>query len=115
MVRYECKDIKVCVCLDLKASTGKKIDPSLSLNNQAVPYAPHGVKFLSLSIDVPLDKVKYCAELMSKLERMLTRINSCPLTRRQKLLIYRSGVCPHLFWNLSVEEFLILWVERAVD
>ena len=56
----ECSGVKAkiskCTCLGLRASCGKKIDLSLSLNNQAVPYAPQGVKFLGLTIDVPLDK-----------------------------------------------------------
>ena len=107
--------IPKCACLGLQASTGKKMDPCLSLNGQQVPYAPHGVKFLGLAIDIPPDKSKSRTELVSKFESMLAKVDSCPLTRKQKLLINRSGVCPRLSWHLSVEEFSISWVEKSLD
>ena len=104
-----------CACLGLQASTGKKIGPCLSLNNQQVPYAPNGVKFLGLAIDVPPDQSKSRAELASKFEDMLAKVDACPLTRKQKLLLYRSGVCPRLMWRLSVEKFPISWVRKGLD
>ena len=107
--------IAKCAGLGLQASTGRKIDPCLSLDSNQIPYAPHGVKFLGLAIDVPPDRSKSRAELVSKFEDMLLKVDACPLTRKQKLLIYRSGVCPRLNWDLSVEEFPISWVEKGLD
>ena len=107
--------IPKCACLGLQSSTGKKIDPHLSLNNQHVPYAPQGVKFLGLAIGVPRDRARAQAELVSKFEKMLARLDACPLTRKQKLLIYRSGVCPRMTWHLMVEEFPISWLETCLD
>ena len=101
-----------CTCLALQASTGKKI---VSLNNQQVPYAPNGVMLLGLAIDVPPDQSKSRAELASKFEDMLAKVDACPLTRKQKLLLYRSGVSPRLMWRLSVEEFPISWVRKGLD
>jgi hypothetical protein len=43
---------------------------------------------------------------------MLAMLDACPLTRKQKLLIYTSGVCPR---RLTVEEFPISWVEKCLD
>ena len=46
---------------------------------------------------------------------MLQKVDSCPLTRKQKLLVYRVGVCPRLTWFLIIEEFPISWVEKHLD
>jgi len=37
----------------------------------------------------------------------------CLLTCRQKLRLYKAGVCPRLSWLLLIEELPITWVERA--
>ena len=107
--------IQKCACLGLQASSGKKINPLLSLADEHIPYAPNGVKFLGLAIDVPPDQAKSRAVGVSKLEGMLARVDACPLTRRQKILIYRAGVCPRLSWLLSIEEFPISWMEKRLD
>ena len=107
--------ITKCAALGLQGSSGKKIDPRLFLNSQQIPYAPRGVKFLGLAIDVPPDKSKSRAELLSKFECMLAKVDACPLTSKQKLLIYRSGVCPRLNWLLTVVEFSISWIQKSLD
>ena len=66
-------------------------------------------------IDVPPDQSKSRTELASKFEDMLAKVDACPLTRKQKLLLYRSGVCPRLMWRLSVEKFPISWVRKGLD
>ena len=42
---------------------------------------------------------------------MLEAIDAAPLTRQQKLRLYRFGICPRLSWPLSVEVLPISWVE----
>lgn len=88
--------IPKCACLGLQASNGKKINPFLSLDGELVPYAPDGVKFLGMTIDVPSDQSKLRASVLSSLEDMLIRIDACPLSHKQKLLIYRAGVSSNL-------------------
>ena len=75
----------------------------------------NGVKFLGLAIDIPPVKSKSQAEVVSNIEAMLDKVDACPLTHKQKLLIYRSDVCPRLTWYLTVEEFAIPWVEKSLD
>ena len=36
-------------------------------------------------------------------------------SNKQKLLIYKVGVCPRLAWLLIIEEFPISWVEKHLD
>ena len=107
--------ISKCASLGLQASTGKKIDPVLSLGNQRIPYTPDGVKFLGLHVDVPADQATSRNTLVTRLDEMLRKVDACPLTRKQKLLVYRVGVCPSLTWLFSIEEFPISWVEKHLD
>ena len=53
--------------------------------------------------------------VVSELSRMLSCIDTCPLTRKQKLLLYKAGVCPRLSWLLTIEQFPISWVEKHAD
>ena len=46
---------------------------------------------------------------------MLESVDTCPLTRGQKLKMYRGGVCPHLTWLLTIEDLPISWVEKNLD
>ena len=64
---------------------------------------------------MPPDHAKSRVAVVSELERMLCKIDRCPLTRKQKLLLYRAGVCPRMSWLLTIEEFPITWVEKNLD
>ena len=104
--------ISKCAALDLKALSGKKTDPLISLQSDHIPFASHRVQFLGLHVDTPQDSSRLRAELLNN---VLDRVDSCPLTSKQKLLVYRSGVCPCISWDLTVVEFPISWVQRNLD
>ena len=107
--------IPKCASLAIQASTGKKIDPKLCLHGQQIPYADQGVKFLGMRVEIPQDRVKSRTVVVAKLEHMLRKIDACPLTRKQKLLLYRAGLCPRLSWLLTIEEFPISWIEKNLN
>ena len=46
---------------------------------------------------------------------MLSAIDATPLTRHQKLRLYKHGVCPRLSWPLLVETFPTSWLERVLQ
>ena len=104
-----------CSSLGIQASTSKKIDPQLSLHGQKIPHASQTVKFLGMRVEVPHDQSKSKEMLVAELERMLKNIDTCPLTRKQKLLLYKAGVCPRLSWLLTIEEMPISWVEKNLN
>ena len=107
--------IPKCSSLGIQASTSKKIDPQLSLHGQKIPHANQAVKFLGMRVEVPHDQSKSKEVLVTELERMLKNIDICPLTRKQKLLLYKAGVCPRLSWLLTIEEMPISWVEKNLN
>ena len=77
-----------CVSLGLQASTGKKVDPTLTLEGYRIQYAHEGVRFWGLKIEIPPDYAKSRVAVVSELERMLCNVDRCSLTRKQKLLLY---------------------------
>ena len=42
-------------------------------------------------------------------------MDRCPVTRRQKLKLYKLGICPRLNWPLTIQEFSISWIERELE
>ena len=42
-------------------------------------------------------------------------VDRCPVTRHQKLKLYKLGICPRLNWPLTIHEFSISWIEREVE
>ena len=37
------------------------------------------------------------------------------MTRKQKLLLYIVGICPRLYWDLSILELLVSWVISTLE
>ena len=46
---------------------------------------------------------------------MLSVIDAAPLSRHQKLRLFKHGVCPRLQWPLLVESFPTTWLERVLQ
>ena len=46
---------------------------------------------------------------------MQHKVDQCPVTRKQKLKLYKLGICPTLTWPLTINEFPISWVERVLE
>ena len=80
--------IPKCTSLGLQESTRKKVDSMLTLEGYPIQYAPEGVRFLGLKIEMQPDHAKSRVAVVLELERMLCKVDRCPLTRKQKLLLY---------------------------
>ena len=104
-----------CHSLALKASSGKLVDPQLHIADQRIPFAADPVKFLGKIFEVPHDPNRVKGNIVSHLLQMLDSVNSCPLTRGQKLKLYRAGIVPRLSWLLMIEDLPITWVEKKLD
>ena len=90
-----------CASLALRALTGKKMDPMFSIGDQHIPNTPNGTKFLGLQNDVPSDQSTSRNTLVARLGALLQKVDACPLTRKQKLLMYKVEVCPRLTYMAS--------------
>ena len=108
--------IPKCYSVSVQGSTGHTIDPKLRLRNQLLPFiGSNPVRFLGMYISIPQDPSQGRMDVAQKLERMLKCVDQCPVTRHQKLRIYKLGVCPRLNWSLTIHQFPLTWIERQLQ
>jgi hypothetical protein len=105
-----------CRSMVIQGSTGKRVSPQLSIGGEAIPPAENdSFKFLGMRVRVYKNNNTARDTLRQHLKQMLSAIDDTPLTRQQKLRLFRHGVCPRLSWSLLIEEFPISWLERELQ
>ena len=105
-----------CHSVVIQSSTGHTMDPQLTLSGQKHPFLGNNtIKFLGLPIQIPQKPSAARSDLKQALSRMLQAVDRCPVTRRQKLKLYKLGICPRLNWPLTIHEFSISWIERKLE
>ena len=107
--------IPKCQCVSLKGSTGKLVDPQLCLHGEVIPFTTDPVRFLGLNVQATSHNTSSRPAIISKLDEMLTAVDTAPLTRRQKLLMYTAAICPRLAWPFMTQELPTSWVEKELD
>ena len=97
----------------IQTSSGKRICPSLTISGDTIPAAEDDAfKFLGMPVR---NNTTARSSLQGTLQSMLNAIDETPLTRQQKLRLFKHGVCPRLSWPLLVEVFPISWLERELQ
>ena len=105
-----------CYSLGIQSSSGKPFDPNLILHTQYIPFIHNKpIKFLGYTIQIPMDNVSAKSQIYSKLLSLMQKIDKVPVTSKQKLLLYRAGVCPRLAWDLTVSTISLTWVSRVLE
>ena len=105
-----------CRSMVIQASTGKRVNPKLTISGERIPPAEEDAfKFLGMTVRIYSSNVSARSSLQRTLQKMLTAIDETPLTRQQKLRLFKHGVCPRLSWPLVVEDFPITWLERHLQ
>ena len=91
--------VSKCRSLVLQASTGKQVTPSLSIGNDKIPPTEaNSFKFLGMPVRVHTNNNTARSSLLDTLHRFLSAIDDTPVTRQQKLRLFKHGVCPRLSW-----------------
>ncbi len=79
--------------LAIRASTGRTYDPQLLIQGEQIPTIGHRpMKFLGAFIQIPNDPHRAREHLQRKLSTLLHKVDSVPVTRNQKLLLYKAAV-----------------------
>ena len=105
-----------CRSMVIQASSGKRVCPTLSISGERIPPAEEETfKFLGMPVRIYSSNESARSSLQSTLQQMLTAIDETPLTRQQKLRLFKQGVCPRLSWPLLIEDFPITWLERELQ
>ena len=105
-----------CRSMVIQASTGRRITQDISIGGQTIPPAEDDIfKFLGMPVRVYKNSSVARLTIKGSLQQMLDTIDATPLTRQQKLRLFKYGVCPRLSWPLSVEVLPITWLERELQ
>ena len=100
----------------IQASTGKRMSLNLLIGGGRVsPMEDESFKFLGMPVHVYSNNITAKTSLQEKLQRMLGLIDDAPLTRQQKLHLFKQGVCPRLTWSLLVEDLPITWLDVSYN
>lgn len=105
-----------CHSMSLQGSTGCAVDPKLFLSGQSLPFiANKTIKFLGLPVQIPNNLSQAKQDVKKKLSFLLQAVDICPVTRKQKLQLYKLGICPRLNWLFTIFSFPISWIERQLQ
>ena len=105
-----------CYSLGIQSSTGRLFDPCLTLHNQHIPFiSSNPIKFLGFRVQVPMDKSTVRTSLHSRLLGLLQNVDDTPVTGKQKLLLYKAGVCPRIMWDLTISHLSPTWVTTTLE
>ena len=92
------------------------MDFPLTISGDRIPPAEDGeFKFLGMPVRLHSNNSVARSSLISTLRLMLSAIDQSPLTRQQKLRLFKHGVCPRLSWPLLVESFPESWLEKELQ
>ena len=101
-LEWSCHKAKVPKChgMSLQASTGKTVNPNLILGGEAIPEFDGSFKFLGMSVRLHMNNSTAKTTLVDDLKRMLEAVDKAPVTRQQKLRLYKGSAreSPGLSW-----------------
>ena len=79
-------NVPKCVCVAIKASTGKAYNSNLKLSNECFPYfGDTTFRFLGAPVSIHATMAQTREHLIVKLSAMLQKVDKVPITRQQKL------------------------------
>ena len=109
-------NVPKCVSLAVRASSGGAYDPQLTLSNQSIPFIGSSTfRFLGTPIAIHSSSIQAKEALLRKLQSLLEKVNNTLVSRQQKLLLFRVGLCPRLSWDLSVSDFSTNWLKSTLQ
>ena len=119
VVRVTCTGWKAkvlkCQRLGLQAPSAKCSNPLIHHDGDQISFI--GTNTLKGPVQVPLDTSQHRAQLAEKLENLwiLQHVDSTPVTRNQKLLLFQAAVCPCLTWHLAILHLPITWATCTLE
>lgn len=68
-----------------------------------------------MPIRVSRDTREAKVSLRASLQQMLKAVDTAPITRHQKLQLFKFGICSRLTWPLLIEDLPISWFEKDLQ
>ena len=105
-----------CHSLAIQASSSRSYDPKLMLQGGLIPYiGSNAIKFLGAFIQVPPNHHQHREHLKSKLMSLMGKVDGVPVTRGQKLRLYKAAICPRVLWDLGISDYPVSWVSSCLE
>ena len=97
-------------------STGRRVKPALLIGGESIPTVEDDTfKFLGMPVRFYKNSSSARESLKMSLQQMLVSTDETPLTRQQKLRLFKFGVCPRLSWPFLIENLPISWLEQDLQ
>ena len=91
-------------------------NPKLTLGDEEIPFlGDETIPFLSMPVTKLMLTASHRESLLQKLQNLLEKVDSSPVTTKQKLKLYKDAICPRLSWGFRVLELPISWIERELE
>ena len=71
--------------------------------------------FLGMPVTKLMSTAGNQESLAAKVVNLLERVDASPITTKQKITLYKNGICPRLAWSFRVLELPITWIERELE
>ena len=92
------------------------LNPQLTLGEEQIPFlGDETIPFLGMPVTKLMLTTSHRESLSGRLQTLLERVDNSPITTKQKVRLYRDGICPRLAWGFRVLELPITWIERELE
>ena len=76
--------VKKCQCVSIQGSTGRVVDPGLTLSGEKIPYVgSKPVHFLGGTIQIPVHRQIGTYQIQEKMRSLLSQVDATSVTRKQ--------------------------------
>jgi hypothetical protein len=91
-------------------------DPHLTLCDEEIPFlGDETIPFLGMPVTKLMSTISHRESIATRLESLLDQVDASPVTMKQKLKLYKEGICPRLAWGSRVLELPDSWIKRELE
>ena len=91
-------------------------NPHLTLGTEEIPFlGDETIPFLGMPVTKLMLTAGHRESISKDLVDLLERVDTSPVTTKQKVKLYKDGICPRLAWGFRVLELPISWIERELE
>ena len=99
-----------------KSKDSRFFNPQLTLGSEEIPFLDDDtIPFLGMPVTKLMSTAGHQESLAAKVVNLLERVDASPITTKQKIKLYKNGICPRLAWSFRVLELPISWIERELE
>ena len=99
-----------------RSEQNRFFDPHLTLCDKEIPFlGDETIPFLGMPVTKLMSTISHRESIATRLESLLDQVDASPVTMKQKLKLYKEGICPRLAWGSRVLELPDSWIKRELE